>query len=627
MSKNKMAANKRKQDEKHLKMLRAMVSLPHNKQCFDCHQRGPTYVNMTTGSYVCTSCSGILRGITPPHRVKSITMTSFSPDDIEYLKCHGNDYCRKVWLGLYDSRSGAEPDSRDENKVKEFMSQKYEKKRWYVAPNESMKEEAKHMNQAAIDNKADTKSIRTIAPNAPKLVVNQYQKPPSEPAVQKPVPTSVSNAAPAAVAPQAAPPASGLQDIFGELGGDPFSSASSTQQAQQPPAGGGFANFNNFGAPQVAAPVPQSSAVAPTSQAFPPGGGLLQPLGQASPAQPNVPASSSQNFPAFSTPSAAPSTTQTQSGGNKYSNLADLFSGDVSEGGSLFSGGATSETSVFGGSLSTEPVAPPAGGINWGSGAGGPDTNTGGGGSLQWNSPATSSAGSSGISWNGSSNVSSSSSYSNQASVGQMNANPFGGTNTSTTGGNPFGGGQPNMAGGFGAQPGFGQSQAGFGVPAASQPAAQSTPNAGFPYSQSGGFSSQQQQPGAVGQFSGMNTQAGGGGFGHFGQPAPTQTATMQNGGGQGHFGGQPQPQGQWGQPQGQVQQPAGGFGQFGAKGGQGFAAPQQQQPQQQQFGSWGQPAAQQPVGNPFMAGGVPPQMQQQQQQQQPRANSTNPFL
>lgn len=57
---SKMASSKKKQDEKHLKMLREMVALPHNKQCFDCHQRGPTYVNMTIGSYVCTACSGLL---------------------------------------------------------------------------------------------------------------------------------------------------------------------------------------------------------------------------------------------------------------------------------------------------------------------------------------------------------------------------------------------------------------------------------------------------------------------------------------------------------------------------------------------------------------------------------------
>lgn len=51
---------KRKQEETHLKMLREMTSLPANRKCFDCDQRGPTYVNMTVGSFVCTTCSGIL---------------------------------------------------------------------------------------------------------------------------------------------------------------------------------------------------------------------------------------------------------------------------------------------------------------------------------------------------------------------------------------------------------------------------------------------------------------------------------------------------------------------------------------------------------------------------------------
>lgn len=54
------ASAKRKQEEKHLKMLREMTSLPPNRKCFDCDQRGPTYADMTTGSFVCTSCSGIL---------------------------------------------------------------------------------------------------------------------------------------------------------------------------------------------------------------------------------------------------------------------------------------------------------------------------------------------------------------------------------------------------------------------------------------------------------------------------------------------------------------------------------------------------------------------------------------
>ncbi|PSN41621.1 hypothetical protein C0J52_17776 [Blattella germanica] len=107
-----MASARKKQDEKHLKILRELVSLTANKQCFDCNQRGPTYINMTIGSFVCTSCSGMLRGLTPPHRVKSISMASFSPEEVELIKSRGNEYCRRIWLGLYDANHAH--DTKDE---------------------------------------------------------------------------------------------------------------------------------------------------------------------------------------------------------------------------------------------------------------------------------------------------------------------------------------------------------------------------------------------------------------------------------------------------------------------------------------------------------------------------------
>ncbi|XP_051250351.1 arf-GAP domain and FG repeat-containing protein 1b isoform X2 [Dicentrarchus labrax] len=128
---------KRKQEETHLKMLREMTSLPANRKCFDCDQRGPTYVNMTVGSFVCTTCSGILRGLNPPHRVKSISMTTFTHQEIEFLQKHSNEVCKHIWLGLYDDRTSVVPDFREPQKVKEFLQEKYEKKRWYVPPDQA----------------------------------------------------------------------------------------------------------------------------------------------------------------------------------------------------------------------------------------------------------------------------------------------------------------------------------------------------------------------------------------------------------------------------------------------------------------------------------------------------------
>lgn len=53
-------AAKKKQDEKNLQILRELVAKPLNKKCFECQQRGPTYADMTTTAFLCTSCSGLL---------------------------------------------------------------------------------------------------------------------------------------------------------------------------------------------------------------------------------------------------------------------------------------------------------------------------------------------------------------------------------------------------------------------------------------------------------------------------------------------------------------------------------------------------------------------------------------
>ncbi|XP_060846931.1 arf-GAP domain and FG repeat-containing protein 1 isoform X1 [Rhopalosiphum padi] len=122
-----MANGIKKLDEYNLMVLREQLSLPANKYCFDCHQRGPTYVNVTIGSFVCTSCSGLLRGLTPPHRVKSVSMATFSTEEIDFIKSRGNESCERVWLGMYDSKQP----TNDEKQIKDFMVAKYEKKMYY----------------------------------------------------------------------------------------------------------------------------------------------------------------------------------------------------------------------------------------------------------------------------------------------------------------------------------------------------------------------------------------------------------------------------------------------------------------------------------------------------------------
>uniref|UniRef100_A0A8C3GVL6 Uncharacterized protein n=1 Tax=Corvus moneduloides TaxID=1196302 RepID=A0A8C3GVL6_CORMO len=124
------SANRDAEAEVWCRRVRELVSaVPANRLCFECGQRGVTYVDISVGSLVCTGCSGALRGLNPPHRVKSISMTTFTEAEVLFLQEHGNEACRRVWLGTFDPRTSLLPDSCDPQKLKEFLQEKYEKKR------------------------------------------------------------------------------------------------------------------------------------------------------------------------------------------------------------------------------------------------------------------------------------------------------------------------------------------------------------------------------------------------------------------------------------------------------------------------------------------------------------------
>ncbi|XP_064418421.1 arf-GAP domain and FG repeat-containing protein 1a isoform X13 [Latimeria chalumnae] len=258
------ASAKRKQEEKHLKMLREMTSLPPNRKCFDCDQRGPTYVNMTVGSFVCTSCSGILRGLNPPHRVKSISMTTFTQQEIEFLQKHGNEICKQIWLGLYDERSSAIPDFRDPQKVKEFLQEKYEKKRWqvngsstfhsplrYVPPEQAKVVASVHASisgssASSTSSTPEVKPLKTMGETAPTLHLNK----------------STPSQSPVVGRSQGQQPEKKQFDLLSDLGGDIF--AAPAPQANASANFANFAHFNSHTGPSGQVGTYSSTAAGPT---------------------------------------------------------------------------------------------------------------------------------------------------------------------------------------------------------------------------------------------------------------------------------------------------------------------------------------------------------------------------
>ncbi|XP_036392098.1 arf-GAP domain and FG repeat-containing protein 1a isoform X4 [Megalops cyprinoides] len=366
------ASAKRKQEEKHLKMLREMTSLPPNRKCFDCDQRGPTYANMTVGSFVCTTCSGILRGLNPPHRVKSISMTTFTQQEIEFLQKHGNEVCKQIWLGLYDDRTSAIPDFREPQKVKEFLQEKYEKKRWFVPPEQAKVVASVHasISGSSASSTSSTPEVRPLktllGESAPTLHLNKTT--PS----QSPVVGRV----------QAQQMGGQFQekkfDLLSDLGGDIFAAPPSqtagsanfanfahfNSHPAQSTANADFANFDAFGntgAPAHFPPAPQ-----PLSQ--PPHTGSTSGLANANFANfDNFPKSSSADFGSFSSsqsnstgvPKAAVDSTSVPA--DRYAALADLdniFSSAKPEPGGGVPSGVSSAPASAG---VVPPQAPPAG--------------------------------------------------------------------------------------------------------------------------------------------------------------------------------------------------------------------------------------------------------------------------
>ncbi|XP_006896532.1 PREDICTED: arf-GAP domain and FG repeat-containing protein 2 [Elephantulus edwardii] len=261
-----------------------------NRHCFECAQRGVTYVDITVGSFVCTTCSGLLRGLNPPHRVKSISMTTFTEPEVVFLQSRGNEVCRKIWLGLFDARTSLVPDSRDPQKVKEFLQEKYEKKRWYVPPDQ--------VKGSAYTKGSASTPIQGSLPEGKPLRTLLGDSMPSLSAAASTSNQSVSQSQARISQPRnSQPPSSSVKktstDLLADIGGDPFAApqvaptfAAFPAFGGQTSSHGGFANFDAFGS-------------SPSSSAF----GNIPPAGQFQ-AQP-TPTGSSQVTP-FGVSSLAP---------------------------------------------------------------------------------------------------------------------------------------------------------------------------------------------------------------------------------------------------------------------------------------------------------------------------------
>ena len=61
-------------------------------------------------------------------------MSAFTAEEVEQLRSKGNLYCQKVWLGLHQDPAGKNRKMETDEAIKDFIIEKYERKRYYVDP-------------------------------------------------------------------------------------------------------------------------------------------------------------------------------------------------------------------------------------------------------------------------------------------------------------------------------------------------------------------------------------------------------------------------------------------------------------------------------------------------------------
>ncbi|KAG8580506.1 hypothetical protein GDO81_007315 [Engystomops pustulosus] len=162
-------------------------------------------------------------------------MTTFTQQEIEFLQKHGNDVCKQIWLGLFDDRSSAIPDFRDPQKVKEFLQEKYEKKRWYVPPEQAKVVASVHASisgssASSTSSTPEVKPLKTLlGDTAPSLQLN------------KGTPSQVPHQQQQHLHHHHHHPEKKQFDLLSDLGADIFATP-----APHPAATANFANFANF---------------------------------------------------------------------------------------------------------------------------------------------------------------------------------------------------------------------------------------------------------------------------------------------------------------------------------------------------------------------------------------------
>ena len=114
--------------EDYSKKLEQFKKKGNNMKCFECNQKGTTYICMPFGTFVCSDCSGVLSHLN--YKVKGLGVATFNKTEYEFILKNGNDVARKKWMAKFDENKDKYPKHKDYDDIRKCIINKYQFKKY-----------------------------------------------------------------------------------------------------------------------------------------------------------------------------------------------------------------------------------------------------------------------------------------------------------------------------------------------------------------------------------------------------------------------------------------------------------------------------------------------------------------
>ncbi|KZT63209.1 ArfGap-domain-containing protein [Daedalea quercina L-15889] len=162
---NKIAA------ERNQRTLLELANMPGNDVCADCKARNPRWASHNLGIFICMNCASIHRKMgTHISKVKSLTMDTWTREQVEHMKNTGNVKCNSY----YNPNETRHPpptnmvDSERDSDLEKYIRSKYEFKSFInrAAAAAALLGPSKSLNRLSPGPQARSQTVLTTATNS-----------------------------------------------------------------------------------------------------------------------------------------------------------------------------------------------------------------------------------------------------------------------------------------------------------------------------------------------------------------------------------------------------------------------------------------------------------------------------